>query len=538
MARLRTFSIQTLGCRVNHYESEQMAEVLRRWGLVEVGVRDGADVRVVHTCSVTTEAAAKSRQSVRRATRLPVLQTAQADFATVVGVQGGDESAAASDSAGWRRARVVVTGCWATGDGPAASAIPGVDAVLGHDKDVAGELDRLLAEWVGAAGEQETAVDRSAGLKQPRHASSGDNGWNDQTDASPDGANALTSNEPLVGISVKKKNARNFGAGTTSLPLLGERQGGHQRAFLKIQDGCDAHCTYCIIPQLRPRLWSKPVEETVEEARRLVAAGHGELVLTGIFIGAYGQPTALRRRQPFKTARPLAELLVALCEKVEGLKRVRVSSMEPGDLTDELVDVMRGLKQVVPHFHLPLQSGSDEMLRKMNRQYTRGDYLRMVERVNAAFDRPALTTDIIVGFPGESEEDFQRTAEVVDAAGFIHVHAFSYSPRPNTAAARWEREFVRGPVANERIKVLREMAARHSYEYRKRFVGETVEILVEHPSVADEDAGEVVAGVRHGRCERYFPVFVEEGPGVATGEAVRVKVDRVTLERTWGRVGP
>lgn len=528
---LRTFSIQTLGCRVNHYESEQMAAVLRRWGLREVGTRDGADVRIVHTCSVTTEAAGKSRQSVRRATRLPVLQTAQGDLATVVDVQQEGNGTAGEQA---RRARVVVTGCWATSDGPAASAIPGVDAVLGHDADVAGELDRLLAEWVAGAGNHETAVDRSAGLGQMRRASSGDNGWNDQPDAKPDGANATRTNEPLIGISVKKKSDKIFAAGTTLLPLLGERQGGHQRAFLKIQDGCDAHCTYCIIPQLRPRLWSKPVEETVEEARRLVAAGHGEVVLTGIFIGAYGQPTALRRRQPFGTAEPLAELLVALCERVEGLKRLRVSSMEPGDLTDELIDVMRGLKQVVPHFHLPLQSGSDAMLRRMNRQYTRADFLRMVECVNAAFDRPALTTDIIVGFPGESDEDFRHTTEVVDAAGFIHVHAFSYSPRPNTAAARWQREFIPAPVGSERIKSLREMANRHSYEYRKRFLGQTVEILVEHPSVADDDFGSLTAGVRHGRCERYFPVFVDEGPGVATGQAVRVRIDRVTAERTWG----
>src|SRR4051812_37666148 len=176
MMSLRTFSIQTLGCRVNHYESEQMAGVLRRWGLLEVGQRDGADLRVVHTCSVTTEAASKSRQSVRRATRLPVLQTAREDLGSVVVDVGGMESA--TDEA--HRPRVVVTGCWATGDTPAASAIPGVDAVLGHDKDVAGELDRLLAEWVGGS---KTAVDRSAGLGQSRRASSGDNGWNDKPGA-------------------------------------------------------------------------------------------------------------------------------------------------------------------------------------------------------------------------------------------------------------------------------------------------------------------------------------------------------------------
>ena len=124
-----------------------------------------------------------------------------------------------------------------------------------------------------------------------------------------------------------------------------------------------------------------------------------------------------------------------------GLRRLRLSSLEPGDLTTELIAVLRSHPQVVPHFHLPLQSGSDALLRRMNRQYTRDDFLRMVDACSAAFDRPALTTDVIVGFPGETDAEFERTLEVVDHARFIHVHAFSFSPRPGTAAARWTRRF-------------------------------------------------------------------------------------------------
>jgi threonylcarbamoyladenosine tRNA methylthiotransferase MtaB len=335
---------------------------------------------------------------------------------------------------------------------------------------------------------------------------------------------------------------------------------------LKIQDGCDAHCTYCIIPSLRPGLWSKPVDAAVGEARALVDAGHVEIVLTGIFLGAYAQPTALRRRQPASSATrpPLGELVAALCTRVPGLRRLRLSSLEPGDLTPALLDVLRDHAAVVPHFHLPLQSGSASLLRRMNRQYTRDDFLRMVDRVNDAFDRPALTTDVIVGFPGETDDEFQRTVEVVDHARFIHVHAFSFSPRPGTAAARWTGDFVRGPVVNERIEHLTKLARAHDHAFRRTFVGDVVELLVEQanaqspsPGTPGEGRGEGLPrrsqedplpnplpayrerermpSTRHGRCERYFDVTIP-ADGIVTGDFVRARVASVTPDATFGEV--
>jgi threonylcarbamoyladenosine tRNA methylthiotransferase MtaB len=280
----------------------------------------------------------------------------------------------------------------------------------------------------------------------------------------------------------------------------------------------------------------------VEEARRLVGVGHREIVLTGIFLGAYGQPTALRRRQGENGgARELGRLVEALCTRVPGLRRVRLSSLEPGDVTDELVDMLRGHRQVVPHFHLPLQSGSDAILRKMNRQYTRGEFLEMAGRLGEAFDRPAITTDIIVGFPGETDEEFERTAEVAERVGFVHTHAFSYSPRPGTAAARWTGKWVRGPVVNERIERLTGIAGRKSSEFRKTFVGVVVEVLVERSGVMSNvrsqmsyvgEAGEW----RHGRSERYFDVRFRAPAGAVTGSVVRVRVDAVDGDRTVGTV--
>ncbi len=458
---MRTFSIQTLGCKVNQYESEQMASLLRSHGWIESD-SDSAELRIVNTCSVTMDAASKSRQAVRRAVRLPVF-----------GEDGGNG-----------QSKVIVAGCWATSDKQAASQIPGVDLVVTHHDDV-GEGFRGFLNSLAPAG------------RDPH--------------PSPP----------------PEYKGRGKDVGTRSLPLLDSRQNHNQRAFLKIQDGCDAHCTYCIIPKLRPLPWSKPPEDLIREARQLADAGHVELILTGIFLGAYGQKTALRRRQLNDGRRPLAEAIESLCTRVPGLRRVRLSSLEPGDLDDELLATLRSHEQVVPHFHLPLQSGSDAILRKMNRQYVRDDFLRLVDRLHAAFDRPALTTDIIVGFPGESDAAFDQTLEVVDRARFIHIHAFPFSARPGTAAARWQSSFVRGPIVNQRIDLLRLRAGAFSQDFRTAFVGQTVQVLVERER---STAG---SSLHHGRCERYFDVHFESET-VATGDLVDIQIDRVTPTRTFG----
>jgi threonylcarbamoyladenosine tRNA methylthiotransferase MtaB len=532
---VKTFCIQTLGCKVNQYEGEQLAQLLRARGLTPSSA-DQADLRLVHTCSVTVQAASKSRQTVRRAIRLPLLDSQVVHDDPLYRAEEGPALAGTSHTAAdlvninvkaeasaYRpggRPRVVVTGCWATSDREAAAALPGVDAVLTNRDDVAAELDQLLALWREDGSAPSHAAPQGIDC-EPASEPSADDGWNELA-GTPAGRLTQTSRASVA--QTVKENSR---PGMTGLPVLGQRQVGRQRAFLKVQDGCDAHCTYCIIPRLRPALWSKPVETVVDEARLLVASGHAEIVLTGIFLGAFGQPTALRRRQPAGGAQPIGELVAALCTRVPGLRRLRLSSLEPGDLTPELLAVLREHPQVVPHFHLPLQSGSDRLLRRMNRQYTRDDFLRMLDRVHAAFDRPALTTDVIVGFPGETDDAFQRTVEVVERAGFIYVHAFSFSPRPGTAAARWGGDFVHGPVVNERIEHLNRLAASHSLAFRRQFVGETVELLTE--------TGDDGSPHRHGRSERYFDVTVPAF-GLHTGDVIRARVTQVTPEATFGEV--
>ena len=586
---MKTFSITTLGCRVNHYESEQLATLLRARGLVQTAPAD-ADLRVVHTCSVTTEAASKSRQSVRRNTRLTVLASQHAPEGclapspgtpgegwgeglhrepcgattttpcAVANLQLSSESSSLQSASGIAaasastRPKVVVTGCWATSDRAQAAALPGVHAVLGHHQDVGLELTRLLTQW--QAEEQSPICSTSPiPLHSNSHApeSGSDEEWMMQKAGTP-AARITRANEPHAHTKVNGKLEhdedpcdaihedlpnpraahRNITRGTTTLPQLDARQSTHQRAFLKIQDGCDAHCTYCIIPQLRPTLWSKPLADTIAEARALVAAGHNELVLTGIFLGAYGHPTALRRRQPQSITHhsPLITLINALCTQIPDLHRLRLSSLEPGDLTPSLLEDLRRHPQVVPHFHLPLQSGSERILRRMNRQYTRDDFLRMVDHLTQTFDRPAITTDIIVGFPGESDAEFDATLDVVNRVRFIHTHAFPYSPRPNTAAARWTDKQIPGPVVHRRMAHLRTLAAEHSLEFRQSFLNQTVEILIERPSHDERDLAPL-AHHQHGRTERYFPVHVPS-TNLPPGTLARIRVGRITPTATFG----
>lgn len=514
---MNTFHVQTLGCKVNQYESEQIATLLRARGLKETSA-DQAELRIINTCSVTVQAASQSRQAIRRMAR-------------------ENPSSNQPDHPPQSKARVLVVGCWATSDRSEAAALNGVDAVLTHQDNLDVELDRLLTLWQMPSGpDPEASARLHTGADASPPWSSMDDGWMKKTQAAAGSFTSVNKTESPskvneIPASAHACDARPAGSsGARSLPLLGQRVTGRQRAFLKVQDGCDAHCTYCIIPRLRPALWSKPVEDAVEEARRLVDAGHVEIVLTGIFLGAYGQATALRRRQPARILPPLAELIEALCKKVPGLQRLRLSSLEPGDLTHELLSVLASHRQVVPHFHLPLQSGSDAVLRRMNRQYSRDDFLRMIDEVNAAFDRPALTTDIIVGFPGEGDEQFQETVEVVHRARFIHIHAFPFSPRPGTAAARWDDQFVRGPVVNERIELLTQCATRHSLDFRSQFLGHEATVIAETAR-----PGAPASGLRQGRCERYFSIWFD-GPEVKTGESVRVRIDQVTPTRTLGRM--
>lgn len=515
------YRVSTLGCKVNQYESQQVREILESLGGVPAGDGESADLSVVNTCAVTSNALRRSGQEARR---------------LVSGTEG----------------RVVVIGCGASADAERFRRISGVDAVWGHGSPLRASLQRLLQELpTEGTNPPHTAGDAANSVSAAILPEVPSNTADDVPVPIPSIPDEVPARRvpttPRFSIipphlAPVKPNERRLGSI--------HRFDGHQRAFLKIQDGCDAHCTYCIIPQLRSEVRWKPVPEAVDEARQLVRAGHREIVVTGIFLGAYGRETALRRRSRIGGS-PLAELVDALAQ-VEGLERLRLSSLEPGDVSNELLDVLRRRPACVPHLHLPLQSGSAEILRRMNRQYSLGDFLDMIDRVRATLDRPAISTDVIVGFPGESDADFGATLSAARHARFVKIHAFPFSPRQHTAAARWQKAFVPSEVIRQRMWTLAELERDLSLDCRRSAVGTTERVIVEADDPEDEDAGqsngrgqpakrcvpgcvdEGASAIVQGRSDRYFRVHFP-AEGAAAGSVVRVCIERVTPTRTHGR---
>ena len=253
--------------------------------------------------------------------------------------------------------------------------------------------------------------------------------------------------------------------------------GGKNRANIKIQDGCDQFCTYCIIPFVRGRIRSKDMESIVEETDRLVKAGFREMVLTGIHIGSYGRDIDGESR--------MLELLIKLNE-VEGDFRIRLGSVEPRLITEEFLEGLVKLKKVCPHFHLSLQSGSTTVLKRMNRHYSAEEYLNSVKLLKKYYDRPGITTDIIVGFPGETDEEFEETVAFVKEVGFLKVHVFPYSKRDGTYAAKMNEQ-IAPEIKKERENILIKVCEEVSEKYLESFNEDTEQVLLEEEIKGRED---------------------------------------------------
>ena len=290
---------------------------------------------------------------------------------------------------------------------------------------------------------------------------------------------------------------------------------GHTRAFLRIQEGCDSCCSYCIVPYARGPARSRPLQSIGEEARRLVDSGHKEVVLTGIHLGAYGRD--------FQD--------VSLCDAARkalgapGLVRLRLSSIEATEVTPGLLELFGEDARLCPHLHLPLQSGDDAVLRAMNRRYTAAGFLSVVEDVRRRVEGVALTTDVMVGFPGETEGQFENTLRVCREAGFSRMHVFRYSRRAGTPAA--EMPQVAGDIAVKRERRALDLAGALAREYKESFVGETVAPLVE--SRRDRKTGLLT-----GMTERYVSALLE-GPDSLMNEIVPMRVVSADADAVRGR---
>ncbi|WP_277678976.1 tRNA (N(6)-L-threonylcarbamoyladenosine(37)-C(2))-methylthiotransferase MtaB [Gracilibacillus dipsosauri] len=422
-----TVAFHTLGCKVNHYETEGIWQKFKNEGYERVEFDHHADVYVINTCTVTNTGDKKSRQIIRRAVR--------------------------SNPEGI----VCVTGCYAQTSPGEIMEIPGVDIVVGTQDR--GKMIQYIEE-------------------HQEH------------------------REPINGVSNIMKN-RVFEE--MDVPAFTDRT----RASLKIQEGCNNFCTFCIIPWSRGLLRSRDPENVLKQARQLVEAGYKEIVLTGIHTAGYGEDMKDYN---------FAQLLRDLEAKVKGLKRIRISSIEASQITDEVIEVLDQSKKIVPHLHIPLQSGSDTVLERMRRKYSTDFYRKRVAKIQNALPNLAITSDVIVGFPGETDEEFQETVDFIKEIGYSELHVFPFSKRTGTPAARMDNQ-VDEELKNNRVQKLIDLSNEQALAYAKRYEDEVIEVIPEE--TMDENHPNMLVGY----SDNYLKVRFE-GTKDMIGEIVRVKITK------------
>lgn len=393
-----------LGCKVNQYESEAIAELFAEKGYEIVGIDEEADVYVINTCTVTNFGDKKSRQLIRK-------------------VKRQNENAI-----------VAVVGCYAQTAPKELMEIAGVNLVIGT-KDRA-QIVEMVEQY-----------DRANGV------------------------------ENHVSDIMKERVFE---------PLSIQKLANRTRAYLKIQDGCSQYCSYCIIPYARGPIRSREPQEVVAEVKRLAENGFKEVVLTGIHVASYGKD----RRDT-----SLLDILKQVHE-VEGIERIRFSSIEPNVVTEEFAQTMAALPKVCDHFHLSLQSGCDKTLKEMNRKYDTEKYRQAAATLRKCLPKVALTTDIIVGFPGETEEDFRESYAFAEEIGFAKIHVFPYSPKRGTPAAARKDQLLNA-VKAERSHTLIQLSDKMAAEFLADAVGTDAEVLYER-AVGD--------GIYEGHTTNYMKV--------------------------------
>ena len=411
---MKNVALHNLGCKVNSYEIETMQQMLQEKGYNIVPFDEQADIYIVNTCTVTNIADRKSRQMLHRAKQRNP------------------------------QAVVVAVGCYVQTGREELEKDESIDLCIGNNrkKDIVEILEEYLRERDGQDGAEEA----------------------------PD--------KTLCGTTVP-----DIGHTYEYEEMQLRQTAEHTRAYIKIQDGCNQFCSYCAIPYARGRVRSRRPDDVLTEVRAMAQAGYREIVLTGIHISSYGidfdgDDAAERKGQPVYSGKSRLIELVELLGTVEGISRIRLGSLEPRIVTEETAGRLAAVKKVCPHFHLSLQSGCDETLRRMNRHYTTGEYYAAVEQLRRAFDLPAITTDVIVGFPGETDAEFEQTRLFLEKVGFYEMHIFKYSKRAGTAAARMPEQ-VSEQKKTERSAELLELERRQSVDFRKKYIGGNAEVLFE-----------------------------------------------------------
>ena len=445
---MKTAKLITMGCKANQYDTQSMRETLQRNGYKLVDKEMSGQQPDLYLINTCTVTNVAD-QKARQAIRRAIRQHPNA--------------------------KVLVTGCYAESDRAAIEKIPGVTFVFGNREkaDFQDYLDVLNAELPSS------------------------------TEEAPPSPHPLLSIEPVQHNAIRE-HAR-FSKGVSNA-------GKRTRALIKVQDGCSAFCTYCIIPYVRGRMTSRPVEDIAQEVHRIADSGIKEVVITGVHLGAYGMDTGRDK--------DIADILEHIHD-IEGIERIRFSSIEPMYFPDTLGERMAALPKCMPHFHLPLQAGSDAVLQQMRRRYTTAQFAHLVENLRRVFgDDVGLTTDIMVGFPGETDEHFNESCQFVEEIGFSQLHVFRYSPRKGTPAATYPDQ-VSPHISAARSRAMIALGERLNTAFRQRMLGKQKEVLIE---ASREGENNCLAGF----TDNYLRVLVD------APESAINQIQRVTLSSLEG----
>lgn len=450
---MKSVALHNLGCKVNSYEIEVMQQMLQEKGYTIVPFDEIADIYIVNTCTVTNIADRKSRQMLHRAKQKNP------------------------------NALVVAVGCYVQTGREDVEQDPCIDLAIGNNRKK--DLAVILEEYLEEAVETDAVAE-------------GCDGANGQSDIGDEKKYTGTAGEIHKDKTLHDTTVIDINHTAEYEEMTLKQTAEHTRAYIKIQDGCNQFCSYCVIPYARGRVRSRKAEDIIREITGMAQAGYREIVLTGIHISSYGidfDEEAWKRgesvsvlkedeeRRDYSGSSKLIDLLERIHD-IEGIERIRIGSLEPRIVTEETAARMAALPKLCPHFHLSLQSGCDATLRRMNRKYTSEEYAESVALLRKVFDHPAITTDVIVGFPGETEEEFTLTKEFLDRIQFFEMHIFKYSKRAGTRAAVMPDQ-VPDQVKTIRSAELLAMEKEQSKQFRAHYLGQEAEVLLEETKEID-----------------------------------------------------
>ena len=425
MKKNKTVAFQTFGCKLNFAETSTIAKSFTQKGYLKVSAKEKADIYVINSCTVTSNAEKRCKDAVKKAKKLNP------------------------------EAQIAMVGCYAQLRNDEIESIGNIDFILGNHEKF------KLVEHI------ENSTD-----------------------------NCFTSNEDILSV-------QDFSPAYNS--------DDRTRTFLKIQDGCDYYCTFCAIPFARGKSRSDTIENTIKQAKEIAKLGQKEIILTGVNIGTFGE----------KNGESFLHLLMAL-DQVNGIKRIRISSIEPNLLTDEIIGFVSNSKTILPHFHIPLQSGSDEMLKLMKRKYKRNIFEQRVNKIKEKMPLACIAADVIIGSPGETETLFKETYDFIDALDISYLHVFTYSDRPEAIANKMPNK-IPAIAKKERSKRLHELGEKKKHNFYKLNAKSTHDVLWESANKK---------GLMSGLTDNYIPVYTKYDKN-KINTIDKIKLENIDIKGEW-----